>query len=78
MNEPTKYSVLVWDVKPEDFPHLGCMDRVFNTNSLTEATAIYEGLTDVFTKELYHYYEYETEGWNSCGDCLMSDGGEEE
>jgi len=78
ITKATEYAVLVWDVKPEDFPHLGCMDREFNTDSLIEATKIYEGLTDVFAKELMHYYEYETEGWNSCGDCLMSDGGEEE
>ena len=77
-NEPTEYAVLVWDVKPEDFPYLGCMDREFNTDSLIEATKIYEGLTDVFAKELMHYYQVKTHGWESYGDCLMSDGGEEE
>jgi len=78
ITKATEYAVLVWDEKPEDYPHLGCMDREFNTDSLIEATKIYEGLTDVFTKELHHYYQVNTHEWDSSSNCLMSDGGEEE
>ena len=79
-----KYGVLVWDVKPEDYPLLGSVDREFNTNSFAEAMKIYEGLTDVFAKELHYYYQAATHGWESSSDCLLSwttpieDGGEEE
>jgi hypothetical protein len=68
----TEYSVLVWDVKPEDFPLLGEIDRGFDTDSLIEAMKIYEGLTDVFAKELHHYYEVKTHEWESSSNCLMS------
>ena len=68
----TEYAVLVWDVKPEDYPLLGDICREFNVDTLDEATKIYEGLTDVFAKELHHYYEYKTHGHMSSSDCLES------
>jgi hypothetical protein len=74
----TEYAVLVWDVKPEDYPLLGSVDREFNTNSLAEAMEIYDGLTDVFAKELHHFYQVATHGWESSSDCLLSWAAEEE
>ncbi len=72
MSKATEYAILVWDVKPEDYPFLGCIDREFNVDTLDEANKIYEGLTDVFAKELHHYYEYKTHGFMSSSNCLMS------
>ncbi len=72
MSKATEYAVLVWDEKPEDYPFLGDIDREFNTDSLIEAVKIYEDLTDVFAKELHHYYQYKTHGFMSSSDCLES------
>ena len=68
----TEYAVLVWDKKPEDYPSLGCMDRELNVETLDKAMKLYEGLTDVFAKELHHYYEVDTKEWESSSNCLMS------
>ena len=75
---PSEYAVLVWDAKPEDYPYLGDIDREFNVDTLDEAMKIYEGLTDVFAKELHHYYEVDTHGWESSSNCLISWEDEEE
>jgi hypothetical protein len=68
----TEYAVLVWDEKPEDYPYLGCIDREFNVETLVEAMKIYEDLTDVFAKELHHYYQYKTHEFESSSNCLMA------
>ena len=78
MSKATEYAVLVWDVKPEDYPFLGCIDREFNVETLVEAMKIYEDLTDVFAKELHHYYQYKTHEFESSSNCLMSWDKEEE
>jgi hypothetical protein len=74
----TEYAVLVWDFKPEDFPSLGCPCREINVDKLSEAIAFYDEETDVFAKELHHYYQVRTMGWESSSNCLMSWDAEEE
>jgi hypothetical protein len=67
----TEYAVLIWDFKPEDFPSLGCPCREINVDTLPEAMVLYEKETDVFAKELHHYYEVDTKEWESSSNCLM-------
>ena len=74
----TEYAVLIWDFKPEDFPSLGSPDRDYNVDKLSEAVALYDEETDVFAKELHHYYQVDTHEWESSSNCLMSWDKEEE
>ena len=80
----TEYGVLVW-YAPEDQEAwdesgmLGSMDKAYNVDTLEEAMEIYEAATDVFAKELHHYYEVATHEWQSSSDVLMAwDKGDEE
>ena len=79
-NIPTEYAVLVWD-SPEDPDNnfLGSPCREFNVHTLSEAIKIYKFCVNVYAKELHHYYQTDTHGWESSSNCLMSwQEGEEE
>ena len=73
----TEYAVLVWEVRPEDFPSLGSPDKEYNFDTLPEAMRFYEDVfrddinTPVFAMELHHYYEVDTKEWESSSNCLM-------
>ena len=73
----TEYAVLVW-YAPEDqaawdeSESLGTMDEAYNIDTLEEAMEIYEQATDVFAKELHHYYQVATHEWESSSNCLMA------
>tara|TARA_B100000287_G_scaffold122982_1_gene114885 strand:- start:61 stop:375 length:315 start_codon:yes stop_codon:yes gene_type:complete len=82
MGEPmvkkaTEYAVLVWEVKPEDYPMLGCPDKEYGFDTLPEAMAFYEDIFrdditgPVFAMELHHYYEVDTKEWESASNVLM-------
>ena len=77
-NKATEYALLIWDVKPEDFPSLGSPDRDYNVETLPEAISLYEKETDVFAKELHHYYEVDSHGWESSSNVIMEWDAEEE
>ncbi len=70
---PTEYAVLVWK-SPEDpnGHHLGSPCEEFNVQTLEEAIGIYKFCVNVFAKELHHYYQTDTHGWESSSNCLMS------
>tara|TARA_A100001201_G_C3915029_1_gene148848 strand:- start:55 stop:411 length:357 start_codon:yes stop_codon:yes gene_type:complete len=70
---PKEYAVLVWD-SPEDPDNnfLGSPCREFNVHTLSEAIKIYTLCEDVYAKELHHYYQTDTHGWESSSNCLMS------
>jgi|TARA_R100000084_G_scaffold102408_1_gene57989 hypothetical protein len=73
----TEYVVLVW-YEPEDQEawdkngSLGIPDEEHNIDTLEEALKIYKQVGDVFTKELHHYYEVDTHGWESSSNVLLS------
>tara|TARA_A100001391_G_scaffold205274_1_gene204697 strand:+ start:2678 stop:2941 length:264 start_codon:yes stop_codon:yes gene_type:complete len=81
MNEKaTEYAVLVWH-EPEDqeaWDNSGCLGspcKEHNVDTLEEALEIYNKLweeTDIFAKELHHYYQVDLLGWESSSNVLMA------
>tara|TARA_R100001163_G_C4961758_1_gene125291 strand:+ start:182 stop:421 length:240 start_codon:yes stop_codon:yes gene_type:complete len=70
---PTEYAVLVWDsAEDPDNNLLGSPCKEFNVNTLEEAIKHYEFYDNVYAKELHHYYQVDTHGWESSSNCLMS------
>ena len=73
----TEYAVLVWDVRPLDFPSLGCPDKEYDFDTLPEAMRFYEDVLrgvdtlPVFAMELHHYYEVDTKEREPSSNCLM-------
>ena len=73
----TEYAVLVW-YEPEDQEawdnsgSLGSPCEDYNVDTLEEALEIYKQATDVFAKELHHYYQVDTHGWESSSNVLMA------
>ena len=73
----TEYAVLIWD-SPEDqeaWDEDGCLGspcREYNVDILEQAMEVYEQVTNVFAKELHHYYEYKTHEWESASNVLVS------
>ena len=69
---PTEYAVLVWDSAEDRDNFLGSPCREFNVNTIEEAIVVYEFYDNVYAKELHHYYQVDTHGWESSSNCLMS------
>ena len=73
----TEYAVLVW-YEPEDqeaWDEDGCLGSPsieHNIDTLEEALEIYKQETDVFAKELHHYYEVDLLEWESSSNVLMA------
>lgn len=76
MKKATEYAVLIWN-SPEDKEmwnengSLGSPCRDYNVDTLEEAIEIYEQVTDVFAKEIHHYYQVATHEWESSSNVLM-------
>jgi len=73
----TEYAVLIWD-SPEDqeaWDEDGCLGspcREYNVDTLKQAMEVYEQVTNVFAKELHHYYQVDLLEWESSSNVLIA------